>query len=84
MLTTMPTKPREGAPTNDAAPTPPVQPDLDDCCASGCNPCIFDLYEEELDRYRARLQLWEANNAVIAIEKDIRKIVKSPKASSKQ
>ncbi|MEB0012234.1 oxidoreductase-like domain-containing protein [Glaciimonas sp. Gout2] len=64
---------------------PPVQPDLDDCCASGCNPCIFDLYEEEMERYRARLQLWEAKNVVIAIKKivkksNVKKIVKSSKA----
>ncbi|MDY7545922.1 oxidoreductase-like domain-containing protein [Glaciimonas sp. CA11.2] len=70
---------------NDAAPTPPVQPNLDDCCASGCNPCIFDLYEEEMERYRARLQLWEAKNVVIAIKKivkksNVKKIVKSSKA----
>lgn len=68
---------------NDPAPTPPVRPDLDDCCASGCNPCIFDLYEEEMSRYRSQLQRWEAKNAVIAIEKAVKKsgvgkIVKSP------
>jgi hypothetical protein len=28
---------------------------MDDCCRSGCIPCVFDLYEEELARYRIAL-----------------------------
>jgi hypothetical protein len=42
---------------------PPVQPDLDDCCHSGCNPCVFDLYEEALERYRTVLAEWQARQA---------------------
>lgn len=30
----------------------PVKPDDSDCCNSGCHPCIFDVYEEQLKRYR--------------------------------
>ena len=44
----------------DPAPVPPVQPDIDDCCRSGCTPCVFDLYEDAMDRYRAQLKAWEA------------------------
>jgi hypothetical protein len=44
----------------DAKPLPPVEPALEDCCRSGCNPCVFDLYEEALERYRAQLARWEA------------------------
>ncbi|GAB3460995.1 hypothetical protein GCM10027321_21160 [Massilia terrae] len=29
----------------------PVEPELEDCCRSGCMPCIFDIYAEELERY---------------------------------
>jgi hypothetical protein len=39
-------------------PQPPVQPDLEDCCRSGCSPCIFDQYEEALARYEAALAAW--------------------------
>ncbi|HEU4777309.1 MAG TPA: oxidoreductase-like domain-containing protein [Telluria sp.] len=39
-------------------PVEPVQPGLDDCCRSGCTPCVFDLYEDAMDRYRAALQQW--------------------------
>lgn len=27
---------------------PPTRPDESDCCNSGCNPCIFDVYEQQL------------------------------------
>jgi hypothetical protein len=43
----------------DPAPQPPPRPDIDDCCRSGCVPCVFDLYEEALERYRAELKAWK-------------------------
>jgi hypothetical protein len=48
---------------DEVPPVPPVPPDSDACCNSGCNPCIFDLYQEELDRYRADLKAWEERQA---------------------
>lgn len=33
---------------------PPVKPDESDCCNSGCNPCILDVYEEQLKKYNER------------------------------
>ena len=38
-----------------AAPPKPVQPEPEDCCRSGCVPCVFDLYEDALARYEAWL-----------------------------
>lgn len=29
----------------------PVEPRKEDCCNSGCNPCIFDVYEKQLRDY---------------------------------
>lgn len=46
--------------SGDPRPTPPQQPEPEDCCRSGCTPCVFDLYEEELQRYRERLAEWES------------------------
>jgi hypothetical protein len=47
------------APASDPAPVPPHEPALEDCCQSGCAPCIFDLYQEALERYRIALQTWQ-------------------------
>lgn len=33
---------------------PPTKPRESDCCNSGCNPCIFDVYEEQLKKYNAK------------------------------
>jgi hypothetical protein len=46
-------------PSDDPQPQPPVQPDLEDCCHSGCNPCVFDLYDAALERYQSALAEWE-------------------------
>ena len=43
---------------DDPPPRPPVAPDPGDCCGNGCDPCIFDLYEEARQRYREALAAW--------------------------
>jgi hypothetical protein len=48
--------------SSDPRPEPPVRPDPDDCCNGGCERCVFDLYEEALDRYRDKLTAWEARH----------------------
>ncbi|CAB3791211.1 hypothetical protein LMG28688_03264 [Paraburkholderia caffeinitolerans] len=48
---------------DDPRPSPPERPNDEDCCQSGCSPCIFDLYYEEMDRWRAALKAWEAREA---------------------
>jgi hypothetical protein len=47
-------------PDDDPRPQPPPRPDDGACCGQGCNPCVFDLYEIELERYEALLRAWEA------------------------
>jgi Oxidoreductase-like protein, N-terminal len=48
---------------NDPPPAPPERPSLDDCCRSGCEDCVFTLYEEALECYRAELAAWEKRRA---------------------
>jgi hypothetical protein len=45
---------------NRPAMQPPVAPELEDCCRSGCTPCVFDLYEAALERYEAWLEAQRA------------------------
>jgi Oxidoreductase-like protein, N-terminal len=47
------------APDDDPPPIAPAAPAMSECCRGGCDPCIFDLYEEELVRYEAALREWE-------------------------
>ena len=47
---------------DDPMPEPPARPGAGDCCGGGCNPCIFDLYEQDLARYEAALAEWKKRN----------------------
>ena len=47
----------------DPAPQAPIEPPLEACCSSGCYPCIFDVYTEELQQYRLDLAAWQARQA---------------------
>ena len=49
---------RPTGPVPDPMPEPPPEPDLDACCGSGCNPCIFDLHDMAMERYRMALRAW--------------------------
>jgi hypothetical protein len=40
-----------------------VRPDLDDCCHSGCTQCVFDLYDDALERYAVALTAWRKRQA---------------------
>jgi hypothetical protein len=53
-------RPQQDQPPDDPRPLPPVRPGLDDCCQSGCNPCVFDLYDDALERYATALAEWQA------------------------
>ena len=50
-------------PDPDPAPPPPQRPTADDCCQGGCARCVYDLYEDAMDRYRADLAAWHARRA---------------------
>ncbi|TMG80724.1 MAG: oxidoreductase [Betaproteobacteria bacterium] len=47
-------------PEDKPRPVAPVRPTRDDCCHGGCDPCVFDLYEDELERYEQALRAWES------------------------
>ena len=47
--------PSPSRPDDDPRPDPPERPDDDACCRCGCDPCIFDLYDAEMERWRIEL-----------------------------
>ena len=50
------------APDDDPMPVAPTPPEADACCHSGCTWCVQDLYQDELERYRAALAAWQARH----------------------
>ena len=38
----------------------PLRPDPSECCGSGCNPCILEVYEDELAAWEERQRRREA------------------------
>jgi hypothetical protein len=51
--------------TSDAAPEPPQPPEPGDCCHSGCEFCVDDMYQGELDRYRLALRAWQERQTAV-------------------
>ncbi|PWF22945.1 oxidoreductase-like domain-containing protein [Corticimicrobacter populi] len=46
----------------DPPPQRPEPPGPNECCQSGCDPCVLDLYAEELQQYRETLRQWQARH----------------------
>jgi hypothetical protein len=51
---------------SDPEPTPPLAPADDECCGNGCDPCIFDFYAIERERYLKALKAWQERQAARA------------------
>ena len=50
-------------PDPDPEPVAPIEPDFEACCGNGCEPCIFDIYAAERERYLAALRAWQARQS---------------------
>ena len=46
----------------DPRPTSPEEPGPGECCESGCDPCVWDFYNQERDHYRRELAAWLARH----------------------
>jgi hypothetical protein len=56
----------------DPPPVKPEKPLASDCCESGCDRCVFDVYAEALAHYEAALAAWRARHpdAAAATDRD--------------
>jgi hypothetical protein len=43
----------------DPMPQQPEPPDINACCGSGCDPCIFDAHDMAMDAYRQAMKAWQ-------------------------
>ena len=50
------------AAVDDPPPVEPERPLPMDCCDSGCENCVHDVYADEVDHYRSLLAAWQARN----------------------
>jgi hypothetical protein len=42
----------------DPRPLPPREPELEDCCGTGCVMCVFDVYQIAREQYELALAAW--------------------------
>ena len=53
---------RDPDPGLDPPPVAPREPELEDCCGTGCVMCVFDAYQIALENYQAALLAWQARH----------------------
>jgi hypothetical protein len=46
----------------DPRPLPPREPELEDCCGTGCVNCVFDMYQIARENYELALAGWLARH----------------------
>jgi hypothetical protein len=50
----------------DPRPLPPKEPELEDCCGTGCVNCVFDMFEIARENYQRALAAWLARHPDVA------------------
>lgn len=50
-------------PPDDPPPAEPLPPDDAACCGSGCDPCVWDFFNEERRQWQADMAAWRARRA---------------------
>jgi hypothetical protein len=54
----------------DPAPEAPEPPGDGMCCGSGCDPCVWDSYQQALTRYQHELAQWKTRHPVISTDEE--------------
>lgn len=48
---------------DDPPPAEPLPPDESACCGSGCDPCVWDFFNDERRQWQAEMAAWQARQA---------------------
>lgn len=46
-------------------PEPPEKPQDSDCCGTGCVPCVFDIYDEEMAKWRLECDRIKSGKSIL-------------------
>lgn len=49
----------------DELPEPPTKPLDLECCGNGCSPCVFDIYDEEMEKWHRLCSMTNEERAAI-------------------
>jgi hypothetical protein len=49
---------------SDPPPEAPPAPEAGECCRSGCERCVYDVYWEAMERYEVALQAWKRRHGM--------------------
>ena len=47
----------------------PQEPAQEDCCGEGCDPCVFDLYYERIDKFNEKKD--DIRSKILEYEEDL-------------
>ena len=50
-------------------PEPPAKPLDSECCGNGCSPCVFDIYDEEMEQWQRLCTMSSEERAAALNEK---------------
>jgi hypothetical protein len=52
--------------SGDPPPLEPSRPEDYECCGNGCEPCVFDLHAQAVDRWRREMKAWRERQSARA------------------
>ena len=53
------------AAADDPEPQAPRAPEPGECCQSGCETCVYDVYWAALERYEQALREWQGRHTAL-------------------